>query len=69
MKAKLAKLINVKSIVTIIMTLVFSVLAINHTVSGEQFMTVFATVIAFYFGTQHQKNCDECITEKTEEKE
>lgn len=68
MKTKFAKLINVKSIVTIILTLVFSVLALNHSVSGEQFMTVFATVIAFYFGTQHQKNCDECI-DKTKEGE
>ncbi len=59
MKNKLIKLLNVKSIVTIIMTVIFSVLSINHTISSEQFMTVFATVIAFYFGTQHQKNCEQ----------
>ena len=66
MKEKLAKLVNVKSIVTITLTVIFCVLTLIHTVSGEQFMTVFTTVIAFYFGTQHQKNCDECskITEE-----
>lgn len=59
MKEKLAKLVNVKSIVTITLTVIFCVLTLNHTVSGEQFMTVFTTVIAFYFGTQHQKTWEE----------
>lgn len=68
-KAKLAKLINVKSIVTIMLTVVFCVLTLNRIVSGEQFMTVFATVIAFYFGTQHQKNSDEYENEKLTEKQ
>ena len=69
MKERLAKRVNVKSIVTITLTVIFCVLTLNHTVSGEQFMTVFTTVIAFYFGTQHQKNCDECskITEERKE--
>ncbi len=62
MKAKLIKLIDVKSIVTIIMTLVFCLMSVLGEISSEQFMTVFATVIAFYFGTQHQKNCEQCNT-------
>lgn len=66
MKEKLAKLLNVKSIVTITLTVVFCILTLNCIVSGEQFMTVFTTVIAFYFGTQHQKNCDDC--KNTEER-
>ena len=56
MKNKLAKLIDVKSIVTIVMTVVFSRLAVKGTVSADQFITVFTTVIAFYFGTQHAKD-------------
>ncbi len=52
MKQKLAKLINVKSIVTILMTGVFSVLSLNGRISAEQFITIFTVVIGFYFGTQ-----------------
>lgn len=55
---KLITLLNVKSIVTITMTTIFCILSLTHVISSEQFMTVFTTVIAFYFGTQHQKNCD-----------
>lgn len=56
MKTKIAKLINVKSIVTILLTAVFCILAVRGTISAEQFLTIFTTVIAFYFGTQYQKN-------------
>lgn len=56
MKQKLAKLINVKSIVTLMLTIVFCILAVKQSVSAEQFLTIFTTVIAFYFGTQYQKN-------------
>lgn len=56
MRNELIKLIKVKSIVTIILTLVFCELALKGVVSGEQFVTIFTTVIAFYFGTQFQKN-------------
>lgn len=56
MKQKLAKLINVKSIVTLMLTIVFCILAVKQSVSVEQFLTIFTTVIAFYFGTQYQKN-------------
>ncbi len=41
MKNKLAKLINVKSIVTLIMTVVFAFLSAKETVSSDQFLTVF----------------------------
>ena len=56
MKNKLAKLIDVKSIVTLVMTAVFAGLAAKGTVTSDQFLTVFTTVIAFYFGTQYAKN-------------
>lgn len=56
MKQKFAKLIDVKSIVTILLTAVFCVLALRRTISAEQFITVFTVVISVYFGTQYQKN-------------
>ena len=55
MKEALTRLIKVKSIVTIMLTAVFCVLAWRGTVSAEQFVTIFTTVIAFYFGTQSNK--------------
>ena len=55
MKEKLAKLINVKSIVTLVLTGVFSYLAITKEITGEQFLMIFTTIIAFYFGTQSEK--------------
>ena len=55
---RLARLIDVKSIVTIILTAVFSVLAITDRVQADQFLTVFTVIIAFYFGTQAQKIAD-----------
>lgn len=64
MKEKLAKLIDVKSIVTLTLTAVFSYLAITKVISGEQFLTVFTVIIAFYFGTQVQKQADLSNTDK-----
>lgn len=55
MLKKLAKLIDVKSIVTFVLTGVFAYLSIIGVVSGEQFLTVFTMVISFYFGTQAGK--------------
>lgn len=54
----ITNLLNVKSIVTITLTIVFSYLAITGVISGDEFMTVFSIVIAFYFGTQAQKIAD-----------
>lgn len=58
MKEKLAKLIDVKSIVTIVLVGVFSFLAVRGDITGQEFLTVFTVVISFYFGTQAQKAAD-----------
>lgn len=55
MLKNIAKLIDVKSLVTLILTVVFAVLAIRGMITPDQFLTVFTTVIAFYFGTQSRK--------------
>ena len=55
MKERFERLLTVKSIVTIILTLVFAVLSVIGKISAEQFLVIFTTVIAFYFGTQHEK--------------
>lgn len=55
MLKKLAKLIDVKSIVTFVLTDVFAYLSIKGTISGQDFLQVFLMVISFYFGTQSGK--------------
>lgn len=59
MKERLSKLLTVKSIVTIALTIVFCILAVRGTLSGQDFLTVFTTVIAFYFGTQAERKKEE----------
>lgn len=59
MKERLIKLLSVKSITTILLTLVFSYLSCIGQINPEQFMTVFSVVIAFYYGTQSNKNNQE----------
>ena len=51
---RLGNLLSVKSLVTLTLTVVFAVMALRGTIS-QDFMTVYAVVIAFYFGTQSQK--------------
>ena len=52
---RLARLLTVKSIVTILPTGVFSVLALRGTIESGQFLTVFTVIISFYFGSQVEK--------------
>ncbi len=58
MKEKLVKraanLLSVKSLVTLVLTAVFSYLAVAGRID-QDFMTIYAVIIAFYFGTQSQK--------------
>lgn len=58
---KLAKLINVKSIISLLLTFVFCYLAVTGFIAAELFITIFTTVIAFYFGTQAEKKNQESI--------
>ena len=51
---RLGNLLSVKSLVTLMLTAVFAVMALRSAIS-QDFMTVYAVVIAFYFGTQSQK--------------
>ena len=61
MKEKLVKraanLLSVKSLVTLTLTAVFAYMAVAGRIS-QDFTTVYAVVIAFYFGTQSQKMQD-----------
>lgn len=51
----LAKLVNVKTIVTFVIVGVFAVLALRGDITPENVQNITLMVIAFYFGTQYEK--------------
>lgn len=55
MKERIAKLIDVKSIITILLTILFFILALLKIIEANAVITIYTTVIGFYFGTQYQK--------------
>ena len=61
---RLANLLCVKSIVTIVLTGVFAYMTVKGFVSGDQFLTVFTVVIAFYFGVQSEKEAHAAAKEQ-----
>jgi len=53
---KFASLLNVKTIVTFFVMSIFTILAICETIETQLIMQIVTMVVAFYFGTQHEKN-------------
>ena len=53
---RFAKLVDVKSIMTISLTVGFLILTANGKISGEQFITIYTMIVGFYFGVQSIKN-------------
>ena len=51
----LANLVKVKTIVTLVVIAVFAYLAITGAITPDNVMVITTTVVAFYFGTQHEK--------------
>lgn len=67
-KESLAKLLKVKSIITISTTLVFCFMLIcsvfiPSVVIPQEFMMIYTTIIAFYFGTQYEKKQEAAVNE------
>ena len=56
MLEKLAKLINVKSIVTLALTIVVAILALKGNFDIKE---IYLMIIAFYLGTQLKENKEE----------
>ena len=52
----LAALIKVKTLVTLLVMVIFGVLALKGSITADNVMIVVSTVIAFYFGTQTEKH-------------
>lgn len=51
----IANMMKVKTVVTLVVITVFAVLALRGDISSDNVLMVTSTVIAFYFGTQHEK--------------
>ena len=64
MKERFSKLLTVKSLVTMILTIVFAVLSLKGIISGQEFLTIFTVVIGFYFGTQAEKKAAKATEEE-----
>ena len=63
---RLNNLLCVKSIVTIVLTVVFARLSLAERISNQDFLTVFSVIVAFYFVIQNEKQ--EELPEKEAEK-
>ncbi len=50
-----ANMVKVKTLVTLTVIAVFAVLSLRGDIAPDNVMTIVASVIAFYFGTQHEK--------------
>ena len=55
---RLGNLLSVKSLVTIVATVVFAVLSVRGDITAKDFRSIFIMIIGFYFGTQSQKAQD-----------
>ena len=55
MLKNLARLIKVKTIVTLVVITVFAILALQGEISADNVMIIVSSVISFYFGTVYEK--------------
>ena len=62
---RLGNLLSVKSLVTLVLTAVFAVMALKGTIS-QDFMTIYAVIIAFYFGTQSRDSATDASSVRAE---
>ncbi|MBQ3216848.1 MAG: hypothetical protein IJB35_03425 [Oscillospiraceae bacterium] len=53
---KLNALLSIKSLVTLLTTVIFGVLALTGRLTAQEFLTIYTVVVSFYFGTQFEKN-------------
>lgn len=65
-KNALVNLLKVKTIVTLIVIGVFAVLALRGDITSDNVLTITASVISFYFGTQHERKSAAANTVNTE---
>ena len=52
----IAALIKVKTIITLVVLVIFARLALIGAISADNVMIIISMVVSFYFGTQHEKS-------------
>ena len=55
LKKTLLSLLKVKTLVTLAVITVFTILALGGDISADNVMIIVSSVISFYFDTQHEK--------------
>lgn len=58
MKKRLANLLCIKSIITLVLTGVFAYLSVKGFISPTEFVVIFTVIINFYFETQRNKKAE-----------
>lgn len=53
---RLTKLIDVKSIMTLALTIAFVGLVAKELIDGDKFMSIYTMIVGFYFGVQSTKD-------------
>lgn len=51
----ITNLVKVKTIVTLVVLAVFTVLSLRGDITPDNVMVIVSSVVAFYFGTQHER--------------
>ena len=57
--SKVTKLIDVKSMMTLLLTISFIILVFRGVIAGDKFETIYLMIVTFYFGTQATRNAKE----------
>lgn len=60
----LKRLLQIKKIIALVLTIVFSILSLRGQIGATEFLTIFSMVIAFYFG---QSSTRQAIKENKEQ--
>lgn len=60
--SNLAALLKVKTLVTLVVIIVFAALALKGSISPDNVMIIISMVVSFYFGTQHERSGSANVT-------
>lgn len=66
LKKAFVQLLKIKSLVTLVATVVFAYLSVTGKIDADKFMEVFKLLVIFYFGSQVGKREAEEEKEKSE---
>jgi hypothetical protein len=49
---RISNLLSVKTIITVILSVIFAILAMRGAIEAKDVLTVYLVIVGFYFGTQ-----------------